>query len=126
MVTFIQPWYHLDGWMAGWLNQSSGCGLASAGLASASAGTRSIVRTWRVPPLDVRTSAEGITPWLSRSITAVSPEYMPDASMRTRSPTAKPARPAPAVRLIRARLGRSGDSSEPAGGARLVAVLGGG
>ena len=46
-------------------------------------GSRSIVRTWRVRPASVRTSAVGITPPGSFSMTAASPLYRPLPTIRT-------------------------------------------
>jgi hypothetical protein len=78
-----------------------------AGGGVAATGSRSIVRTWRVRPASVRTTAEGIAPVASFSIVARSPEYNPVPLIRTRSPTVNPARPALADRLIDATVGRT-------------------
>jgi hypothetical protein len=75
--------------------------------AAAATGSRSIVRTWRVRPASVRTTADGIAPVVSFSIVASSPEYRPVPLIRTRSPSFSPARPVLAERLIEATVGRT-------------------
>ena len=91
-------------------------------------GSRSIVRTWRVRPASVRTSAAGMTPDVSFSITAASPAYSPPPAILTRSPTDSPALPLPALRSIVATVGRTYGASgpAPARGAGLVSVRAGG
>ena len=77
-------------------------------------GSRSIARTRRVPPPSVRTVAAGMTPATSRSIVASSPAYRPAPAMRTRAPTLRFLRPAPAVTSIETRFGRTIATSGPA------------
>ena len=87
-------------------------------------GSRSIVRTRRVPPASVRTAAVGMTPATRRSMVASSPAYRPVPLIRTRPPTLRFSRPAPAVMSIATRFGRTIATSgpAPARGAPLVCV----
>src|SRR6187401_3090385 len=87
-----------------------------------------MVRTWRVLPASVRTTADGTRPFGMRSMTADSPEYRPVPVIRTRVPTESPARPLPALTSMMATVGRTygASSGSPVGGGGLLAVLAGG
>ena len=98
-------------------------GLMAAGEAGLT-GSRSMVRARRDWPDSTRTSAAGIGPPMRRSMTAISPLNRPEAWMRTLSPTDSPGRPAPAVRSMLARFGRTRDASEPGGDDALGGGLG--
>jgi hypothetical protein len=51
------------------------CWTGAGGVEAAATGSRSIVRTWRVRPASVRTTADGIGPVVCFSIVASSPVY---------------------------------------------------
>jgi len=63
------------------------------------------MRTWRLRPDAVRTTAAGITPDTRRSITATSPASAPDPAIVTFMPTLRSDRQRPASRLIVATVG---------------------
>ena len=84
------------------------------------------MRTRRVRPASVRTSADGISPPGIDSTTAISPLYSPPPMIRTRRPMVIPSRPLWAFTSIATTLGRTYVTSGVSVGAgrRLVRATG--